>query len=303
MTALQFLFATLRNNGIDINAMLSSPWSIIVSQLLMFILPMFIWLFMQRDSFVANMPNWALGGKNIILLIALSFLIQPVMMTISGITSLFVTNDVSHMLYSFNEAPFWLTILAIAITPAICEELVFRGYIQSQYKDRAILKAALINGLFFAIIHLNIHQFVYAFVMGVLFAYLVHYTRSIWAGIITHFIINASQATLFRLLALLPEPYYADAQAAEEMIAAMPISPEVLVIIVFGVIALCLSPVIIILLREFSKHNAWRIARVPEQDNATDEPEEQTQTTQKVDYYAIGVVVLYILLMVVLIVL
>jgi len=288
MMALQFLFIVLRESGVNVNAVMVSPWFLIAQQLVIFILPLFIWLALKGDNIKQNLPNQKLGGKNIMLIIALSFLIQPVMMTISAVMSLFVTNDVAGLMDSFMAAPFWLTILAIAVTPAICEELVFRGYIQSQYNDRTIKKTALINGLFFAIIHLNFHQFAYAFVMGVVFAYMVHYTRSIWAGIIPHFIVNASQAVLFRLANMAqPAGYSPDVQAAEELLAAMPISMEAMAIIIISVIALCLSPVIFILFREFFRHNKWRVAAGPEDGGEVSEG-------LQVDYYTVLVVAVFI---------
>ena len=244
-------------------AVYASPWFLIGVQLVVLMLPLLLWLKIKRDKFAPNMPNWSLGTKNIILIVALSFLLQPVMMTISGISSLFFTNYVSETMYSLMNYPLWLILLAMAVTPAVCEELVFRGYIQSQHRDRSLKQAALLNGLFFAIIHLSMQQFAYAFIMGIVFFVMVHYTRSIWAGILPHFIVNASQGMLARwAFSSLDEGAAQDAAyAAEQFENLFPgISLDVLAIIIIGVFALCLSPVIIILFREFIKHNRQRIA-------------------------------------------
>ena len=241
-------------------SMLVSPWVLIATQLVGLMLPLTIWMIAKKESVRSNFPSCDLGAKNIIIIVALSFLIQPVIMTISGIMSLFVDNDVASLMYSLQRQPFWLSLIAIAVMPAICEELVFRGYIQSKYRDRPIRRAALINGLFFGIIHLNFHQFTYAFLLGVAFAYMVHYTRSIWAAIIPHFIINGTQLTLSRLAFMAADAQpYAD-PAAEELFASLALSPEALAIIIFGILALFLSPVIVILFIEFFKHNKARFA-------------------------------------------
>jgi len=304
-------------------AMLSSPWGIIAYQLVAFMLPLAVWMAIKGEPIKPNFPSAELDSKNIIILIALSFLFQPFMMMISGISGLFFTNDVAELMYAFQPHPFWLQLIAIAVTPAICEELVFRGYIQSKYSGHTIKKAALINGLFFAIMHLNLQQFAYTFVLGVIFAYLVAYTRSIWAAIIPHFLINGTQVALGRLLFAV-QPAYADPQA-EEILAAIPISPEVQAIILFGVISLIISPVVIILFMELYKHNKLRFAGessrlatgVPPVDefnampewarlhsetplrNETPEPESEPSYTPPansslIDPFAIGVIVIFV---------
>ena len=293
-------------------AVYASPWFMIGVQLVVLLLPLLFWLKIKRDKLALHTPSWKLGVKNIVLIVALSFLLQPVMMTISGISSLFFTNYVSEVIYSLMSYPLWLILFAMAVTPAVCEELVFRGYIQSQHRSRRFKQAAFLNGLFFAIIHLSLQQFAYAFVMGTVFFVMVHYTRSIWAGILPHFIVNASQGMLGRwAFSSLDEGYYA-AQDVELFESLFPnISPEVLAIIIIGVFALCLSPVIIILFREFIKHNRQRIAAAEwqksrEQDNVFDEnyqaPSEianadtpPVESPPLIDRYMIAVVGVFVL--------
>jgi len=172
-----------------------SPWAIIGQQLFGLLLPLFIWLAFKREKFAAHMPNRPLGLVNIAIIILLSFLFQPGMMLVSGILSLFFTNDVAAMVGTMTVHPWWLLILAVAVTPGIVEELVFRGYIQSATPGRKFAKVAILNGFLFGIMHLSPHQFLYTFLLGVIFAYMVYITKSIWAGIISHFIVNASQVS------------------------------------------------------------------------------------------------------------
>ena len=310
-----------------ITSILISPWTLIFNQLLMFILPLGVWLLIKKDSLKSNLPNQPLGGMNIIMLVALSFLLQPLMMTIGGISGLFFHNYIADVLYGFMQYPLWLTLLAIAVTPAICEELVFRGYIQSQHRGHSIRKIALINGLFFAIIHLNLQQFAYTFVLGVIIAYMVHYTRSIWAGILPHFIINASQSLMGRLVSDIGTD--AAAPPPDRLIAT--VSYEVEAVIVMAVFTLLISPILIVVFRAFLKHNRSRMAEPAAQDSDSryydyenheamsheyqtfetqsyepPTPEPQPQEPQQappqeapraiIDRYAIGVIVIYALI-------
>jgi len=122
-------------NIANLDALIASPWLIIGMQTLGLLLPLFLWIYMKKDSFMANMPRMPLGGTNILIIIMLGFFLQPVMMLVSGISSLFFTNHVSVMMYDFMQQPIWLILLAMAVTPAVIEELVFRGYLQSQHSN------------------------------------------------------------------------------------------------------------------------------------------------------------------------
>ena len=225
-------------------------WFMIALQILLFILPLYIWLLITKDNINNHLPNMKLGGTNIILLFGLSILLQPLGMLISGIMSMFMQNPVAEMFNMFAEQPLWLLLLAIAVTPAICEEVVFRGYIGSQLKNISIKKAAIINGLFFGIMHMNFHQFTYAFFMGIVFFLFVYYTKSIFAGIIVHFIMNGTQVLLAWAAVMLAEPNgYEPADAGWTV---------VLSILVIAVICL---PGCFILFRTFINHNEQRITK------------------------------------------
>ena len=56
------------------------------------------------------------------------------------------------------------------------------------------------SGLVFGLFHLNINQFCYAFVIGVVFAFLVEATGSIWSSVLAHFAINTYSITIIQLL-------------------------------------------------------------------------------------------------------
>jgi len=233
----------------------SSPWFLIFQQMLLLLLPLIVWLFWRKEKL--NLPIASLDKMNVILIIFICIFIQPGMMLISGLTSLFFPNMVSEVVFGMMQQPYWLLILAVAVTPAICEELVFRGYIQSAYKDIPFKKAALINGLFFAIIHMNLQQFPYAFVMGIIFAYMVFYTRSIYAGILAHFLINASQVTLGRainnMMVMIEEAglYMPTADS----VAELTFGEQLTALMGFGVIASIATPFAVILFRVFLRHN------------------------------------------------
>lgn len=84
-----------------------------------------------------------------------------------------------------------LIIIAVAVMPAICEELAFRGLLFGTLsKKYKIWPAIIISGLIFGIYHGNlIKTFVVGF-LGMTMAYVIYNTDSIFVSMIMHFLNN-----------------------------------------------------------------------------------------------------------------
>ncbi|WP_105618589.1 CPBP family intramembrane glutamic endopeptidase [Vallitalea okinawensis] len=137
--------------------------------------------------------------KSIFLVILFAITIQPFMNFISGLSNLFFTNTLNDYLIEVMSLPSLFLVLTLAVLPAIFEEIPTRGMILSGYEHVDVKIAALINGLFFGMLHLNFQQFFYAFLLGFLFVYLVKATGSIFSSMIAHFVINATQVLTLKL--------------------------------------------------------------------------------------------------------
>ena len=92
-------------------------------------------------------------------------------------------------------------LFVLAIVPAICEELLFRGALQnifcrmlSNHHVAIWLTAAL-----FSLFHGELFAFLPRFVLGAALGYLFYYSGSIWINIMTHFLNNALAILLFYL--------------------------------------------------------------------------------------------------------
>lgn len=82
-------------------------------------------------------------------------------------------------------------ILAIAVSPAICEELLFRGALLSAAEDEISYPGIIILiGLLFAVFHLSIFRLMPTFILGVFLTYLVYHNGSVLIGVIIHFVHN-----------------------------------------------------------------------------------------------------------------
>jgi len=75
----------------------------------------------------------------------------------------------------------------------VIEEILFRGFLQSAARTAfGKLKAILISGSLFALIHLNVHVFLQIFILGLLLAYLFEKTESLIAPITVHICHNTA---------------------------------------------------------------------------------------------------------------
>jgi len=102
---------------------------------------------------------------------------------------------------SSHELPLWLPFLAFAVTPAICEELAFRGFILSglQRTHRYRL-AAVMSSIAFGIVHMIPQQVFNATLLGLVLAALALRSGSLIPGVIFHLIFNGIQVVASRLL-------------------------------------------------------------------------------------------------------
>jgi sodium transport system permease protein len=91
-----------------------------------------------------------------------------------------------------HDADFWPLLLVIALAPAVCEELAFRGFILSGFRHlgrkwRAIIYSALLFGL----AHGILQQSLIASLLGVVLGYMAVQSGSILPGMIFHVCHNA----------------------------------------------------------------------------------------------------------------
>ena len=89
----------------------------------------------------------------------------------------------THILYA---------LLVLAVVPAFCEELLFRGYVQRQFeRGLGIAGAILLTGVLFGIYHLRFTQVIPLAFIGVYLAYITWRTESLWPAIVNHFLNNS----------------------------------------------------------------------------------------------------------------
>ena len=103
--------------------------------------------------------------------------------------------------YISYDNPFLWAFIFYAILPPIFEELAFRGFLFNKLRDVASANVTILATAFiFALVHFSFISFIWIFPFGIVLGYLRHRFKTLWLGMIVHFIHN--------LLVVLIEYYY-----------------------------------------------------------------------------------------------
>jgi sodium transport system permease protein len=188
--ALQFAFGLMISAPSDF---LGLAAAILVSQVGPVLLPVLAMTFLLTRRPAKTLLLRPTSPVNVLAALGLALAVHPLYLAFQWlIQKLYPVGSLSEGLAGIErlllQAPFWwLPLVLIALLPAVCEELAFRGFIlsglrHSGHKWRAII----ISSLFFAVTHQIFQQSLGAFVLGALIAYLAVQTGSIWPGLSFH---------------------------------------------------------------------------------------------------------------------
>ena len=91
-----------------------------------------------------------------------------------------------------------IIILIVSVIPAICEETMFRGFIQRSFEFKfKSFWAAAITAMFFALYHFNPYGLIPLFGLGLYFGFAAYISDSIFVPVTLHFINNFAAVILY----------------------------------------------------------------------------------------------------------
>lgn len=133
-----------------------------------------------------------------------------------GIVGSLVSNVINGLLYSlikqssnsgleiiFNNTFGPMALYAVFFAPCI-EEFVFRKLLIDRIKPYGKKMAVIMSGVLFGLMHGNIEQFFYTFLIGMVLAYVYVRTGKIWCSILLHMTLNGTSTILQYCLSKLP---------------------------------------------------------------------------------------------------
>ncbi len=98
------------------------------------------------------------------------------------------------------SAPFLVQLAALGIVIPVAEEMMFRGVMFRRYREnRSFLFSAIWSALFFSLMHTNMIQMVYSFLLGVLLAYVYEKFGSVKAPVLLHVLLNTGSVVFTKL--------------------------------------------------------------------------------------------------------
>jgi sodium transport system permease protein len=183
-------------------------WGMVITQIVLIagLAAAFAWYLKlnYRRTFRLRLPAIPHAGASILLALA-SVVIALVIDRLQSIV--YDTSRATEEMFG-NEMltgmPIAVSLIVFALLPALCEEILFRGFILSAFSSRLrAWKAILFTGTFFGFFHVTpgILRIVPAahIVIGILISYLVYRSNSLYTGVLFHLTYNGTLVALGQL--------------------------------------------------------------------------------------------------------
>ena len=98
-----------------------------------------------------------------------------------------------------------MNLIIFAVLPALLEEMVFRGFVLQALRGMGDPAAVVISALLFGLMHANMLQLPFAFLLGLVMGWLVVKTGNIWVAVTIHFLNNGLSVAMEYAGLFLPE--------------------------------------------------------------------------------------------------
>lgn len=166
---------------------------------LMFMIPVLLFSVFQKTKIKETFSFYGFKKMSFKAVI-ISILIGIIVYILNVFVATFFSTIISSFGYKTSSGtttgnyPFWLLLINIvttAVLPAICEETTHRGMLLKGLSPMGRTWAIIISSLLFGLLHLNIEQFFYATLIGILVGYISTICDTIYPAMIIHFMNNA----------------------------------------------------------------------------------------------------------------
>lgn len=193
--------ASLIVSMLDMQAVKLGTYSSLMLTQLLILVPSFLFFLISGYDIGSWIPFKKLKAGTVALVIVFTFLIMPFVSFINVFSQLFTDNVAVDMLGEVAGLSPVLTVLIVGFVGPFCEEFTFRGVIYGGLRKSGFLcAAAVVTGIFFGLMHLNLNQFSYALILGFVLSLLVEATGSIWGSVIAHVTVNTWNMIMMLLM-------------------------------------------------------------------------------------------------------
>lgn len=185
----------------------SFGWGLLGTEVLLILLPVVLFLRQNKlpamETLRLRWPGWGvviLGFTAGLGLWLLDTIINGIMVLVIGYSPPTPPNAFPVTIFQAV-----IVFVALAIAPPICEEILFRGYIQRSYESKSRKIGYVVTALLFVFYHFRLQGLVALLPIAFGLGYMRLRTDSIWPGVAAHFANNLLAALLMIISAMHPE--------------------------------------------------------------------------------------------------
>ena len=165
---------------------------------IIFALPVFAFSFLQKEKPKDTLKFFGykkISFKAVLIAVAMGVTVYILNIFVANFFAIILTAlGYNYPASTGGTYPVWLLFVNLVLTavlPAICEETAHRGLLLKGLSPLGRRRAVIISGLLFGLLHMNIQQFFYATLIGLLLGYISSCCDSIYPAMIIHFMNNA----------------------------------------------------------------------------------------------------------------
>jgi sodium transport system permease protein len=174
--------------------------SILTVQYGFFLLPVIIVTAVMRfpvaSTFLLQRPDWRSVLGSVLIGISGGTAVAGLTMRLLPPPDSLVEGLRDMLLLGKDPAPLWIVLLALAVTPALCEEAFFRGLTLAGLRRLKPWLAIGISALLFGVAHASIYRLLPTLLLGMALGYVAWRSGSIYCSMIVHAVNNGLIATL-----------------------------------------------------------------------------------------------------------
>ncbi len=164
--------------------------AIIVLQLLILVVPSAFYTKIRGDGFIKKMRLAPIGIEKLLLTLLAAFvlILGDTLLKLALYNIGFI--DAEYSLYYYyldGTSPGVLySLIAFAVVPSVCEELMFRSLLCAEYESSGTVTAVIASSMLYAMFGMNFGYFPVYLFAGLMFALVMYITRSVFASMLCH---------------------------------------------------------------------------------------------------------------------
>lgn len=214
-------------------------------------------------------------------MVVFSFLIilcsYPIVALLNLVSMLFVENAVVGTAAGLYNHGFIVSILVMAVCPAIGEEFLMRGVVYRSYQKKSPKLALVLSAVIFGLLHMNFNQMPYAIYLGLIMVLMMEASDSIVTPMLMHFFMNG----ISTLSGFFSEDTLEDMSGAAYNVENVLVSGDEMkyAFVSVGILAAIMIPLVILIIKAAFRVNGRKMSEVFEKK----EPAYSRYTLPEVD--------------------